>query len=1173
MRIRHLDLRAFGPFTDRRLTFLAEPGDLHLIYGPNEAGKSSALRAIGAALFGIESQTSDNFKHAYSDLRLGMSLERPGEKVLEFVRRKGQKQKLWAGDDSHPLDDDILSGFLGGLDRAEFTRVFGLDHLRLREGTERLLDAAEGTEAAVVGAALGVRDLSEVRVQLEKEAAELFSLQARKPRINKAFLDWREKKKELGKASLSTEAWKQARRKVEQALAARDEILQSERDRKERLSEFEFVRRNRPRVKDWRHLETELQALEEVASLGPDFANRYGLAEEARREALRGRDQFANDERDLIVRLAALPEMFPLCEQVPRLDKLREEASKVRVGVQDGERLRARAELCEAAADEVASALGFAIPLTKQKVAQLKLLMGAPADFCRHLLAEHAGIQATFAEGAERIFNGQADLAAAEQALQNAGEAVETSGLLAVRRAALKLGNPEAELAGLREQEEQLARAIDRDLARLPGISEAAETLLQRTLPGAEVLETFRQRFQDVDTEEREARTEVRNLGLRRAAIESQLESVAEGEDLPTMTALTDARSRRDQLWTLVQEAWLSGADNAEAARSLDAERSLPDALTFSIRHGDRVSDRLRLESERVAEIAQLRRQMSEFDRIQKSLSEAEISRKSRAETLDQEWADAWKSSGLLVGDWPAMQDAIPARDAIRVQVEERESCSFRIDQLQGRIENVRAEICEAIASCGGHPPESSRSLADCLAIADAFGEELEARSQIIREAHLKHADLLAAANKDQQAQDRRRDQLASWDVKFATATKDFPLREEEPPEAVERVLRQIEALLKDFESASGFRERIEKIDALREGLDTDLLDFCRTYAPDLPELDRAGALTQLFQILEEQKVQRQDHERLSAKLLAKQDAGQAAERTLKAAESDLSALTTEAAVETLEDLPECIRKADVKRQLLEKRDTLTQHFSGEDVAVEDLVVRVEGMGAVDLEAEMIPLQAELDSISANRAALVEEATLANAEFQALENDTGADDLAIDMADVAAGLRDPVARYATLLFSSRLLSAAVERYRERNEAPLLGYASAYFSRLTRGRYDRIETDMDGSSEGGFRVRSTASPQSKALSSLSEGTVDQLHLALVLGSLEHRFAAGAEAMPLLLDDILVHFDDERSMAALETLVEFAKTTQVLLFTHHERVRDQAMQAGGSIHDLQGAVPEL
>ena len=210
-----------------------------------------------------------------------------------------------------------------------------------------------------------------------------------------------------------------------------------------------------------------------------------------------------------------------------------------------------------------------------------------------------------------------------------------------------------------------------------------------------------------------------------------------------------------------------------------------------------------------------------------------------------------------------------------------------------------------------------------------------------------------------------------------------------------------------------------------------------------------------------------------------------------------------------------------------------------------------------------------MSEVAERKAELVKEATLARADFQALEKDTGADGLALELAEIEAGLRDPFEHYATLLFSSHMLSAAVESYREKNEAPLLGYASTFFSQLTRGGYDRIETDMDSRSQGGFRVRSTTGTRSKPLSSLSQGTVDQLHLALVLGSLKHRFSAGAEPMPLLLDDILVHFDDDRSMAALETLAEFSKTTQLLLFTHHERVREQALAAGGTVHDLSSA----
>jgi len=62
-------LHAFGPFTECALDFtgkgLGTPPDLHLIYGPNEAGKSSALRAMTDLRFGIPLQSSDGFTHSY----------------------------------------------------------------------------------------------------------------------------------------------------------------------------------------------------------------------------------------------------------------------------------------------------------------------------------------------------------------------------------------------------------------------------------------------------------------------------------------------------------------------------------------------------------------------------------------------------------------------------------------------------------------------------------------------------------------------------------------------------------------------------------------------------------------------------------------------------------------------------------------------------------------------------------------------------------------------------------------------------------------------------------------------------------------------------------------------------------------------------------------------------
>jgi uncharacterized protein YhaN len=60
------------------------------------------------------------------------------------------------------------------------------------------------------------------------------------------------------------------------------------------------------------------------------------------------------------------------------------------------------------------------------------------------------------------------------------------------------------------------------------------------------------------------------------------------------------------------------------------------------------------------------------------------------------------------------------------------------------------------------------------------------------------------------------------------------------------------------------------------------------------------------------------------------------------------------------------------------------------------------------------------------------------------------------------------------------------------------------------------------------------------------------------------------MPLVLDDVLIQFDDERSRAALEVIAELATRMQVLFFTHHRRLVDLATAAvpasSLTIHEL-------
>ncbi len=57
MRIQRLDLLRYGRFTDKHLALPVSDSDIHIVFGPNEAGKSTALSAIEDLLFGIASNS------------------------------------------------------------------------------------------------------------------------------------------------------------------------------------------------------------------------------------------------------------------------------------------------------------------------------------------------------------------------------------------------------------------------------------------------------------------------------------------------------------------------------------------------------------------------------------------------------------------------------------------------------------------------------------------------------------------------------------------------------------------------------------------------------------------------------------------------------------------------------------------------------------------------------------------------------------------------------------------------------------------------------------------------------------------------------------------------------------------------------------------------------------
>ena len=173
MRILRLELERYGHFTGKSLDFRPD-ASLHVVYGANEAGKTSALNAFADLLFGFPTRTPYNFVHNNPKLLLGATVTDKDGRVLAFKRRKGTSRTLLDLQGA-VLPDEALTAFLGLIDRSVFLNAWGLSKESLTSGALQMLKSGGEAGISLFAAASGMKSLIEIQKRLEVEASNIFT--------------------------------------------------------------------------------------------------------------------------------------------------------------------------------------------------------------------------------------------------------------------------------------------------------------------------------------------------------------------------------------------------------------------------------------------------------------------------------------------------------------------------------------------------------------------------------------------------------------------------------------------------------------------------------------------------------------------------------------------------------------------------------------------------------------------------------------------------------------------------------------------------------------------------------------------------------------------------------------------------------------------------------------
>ncbi len=518
MRLKRLELKAFGPFTDRTLKFNSgEPG-LHIIFGPNEAGKSSALRALKALLYGFDQQTPDNFIHNYDQLLVGACLENSAGEEIIFQRRKKRIGDV-IDETGNPLDFGVLAPFLHGVEPEIFESLYGIDHDTLVRGGEDILAQKGEVGQALFAAGAGISSLREVIDQLEKEATDLFKSAGQLPEINKAVKRFKELQKEVKALSLSSKDWKKHHKALENAVAERAG-LEKERDHKNKeLHRLDRLEQAVPELASLKSWQDQLQALEKVIPLPHDFAERHRQVSRDMREAGQQLQRDTDRQMKLEEKRKAISFDKDLLNQAERVDDFYQRLGEYRKGQKDrpernGMRISLRRE---------------AGRLLQQVRPDLTLKDAEPL---RTVLAKKRTLQ-TLTPNYEAI-NQQLTLAqkqgrAAEQESKEIAkgraempEAMEPQGLLKAVKLAQKAGDVDAQLEKSRSDVELNKKECLVALKRIGLWSGDLAALMELSLPLSETVQQFENRYSGLADEKREIEKDrkkgakdLKSVGLR----------------------------------------------------------------------------------------------------------------------------------------------------------------------------------------------------------------------------------------------------------------------------------------------------------------------------------------------------------------------------------------------------------------------------------------------------------------------------------------------------------------------------------------------------------------------------------------------------------------------------------------------------------------------------------
>jgi chromosome segregation protein len=1117
MRLNRLELIRYGRFQDYALDFGSAKNDrpdITVVYGANEAGKSTAFMAWLDFLFGFQGASPYAYRFDRRDLLVGAELETPdGPQTL---RRSTATAGSLTDANGHLVADQRMAGWLYGLDREAYRTRFSLNEPILREGGKEIAQAQGDLGQLLHAGASGLSGLSNALVEIEGEIAAFYKKGGRKTVANEGRNRLKQLEAQLRTVRLDPRTYDRLSKDRDDAEAAFAEATRDLADARRALKLREAADQRRDMSRRIYDINAELQTFPKGPSLPTNAVARVAKAAEKNSAADATLASETPKAEAAAARLATL-DGDPAGQQVT----LHLAALDAAV-FGDGEPLLARAQT--ALADLPKRRLERDGVLARMAAIAAGL---AGPDAVPDAVVLPKALLAKLRRVADDVWTAQANLEGERTARQTAeadlGESVDPPEGLDRLEDALQAWrrNPDAHDDAVRAQRTAEATAADLTAGLPPDWRAAAEA----GLPEVAEIEAVTEALQLADSDRAAAATREREAAGDAEVACRARDALAGRPDVPLDHEIAESRSRRDAAWTEHRARLDAGtADNFA--------RAMQDDDTARLRHAATTEARLLLAQH--AEAAEARR--AEHAAKATALGKAEARAQAAAEDV--------AAMALRLGLPPSapakalrqrrdrLAEALRSArlaDTARTSAEEAgEARSSRLGALREALVGEGARLTDDCL-----PPVAERTLntlRDRKAAADGW---LQARRTIDT---LKRSETIAA------------DQLATREAALAAALADqwcaghdalrllksLPALEgladlDEQRVQLERRIATMEEAIAAYQPMAA---PLLEVLALPAGAGpTELLPAARKRAGEAEEAVRAievekERLDRAEQAIREARIARAAAEAEIAHVLSGQQGGDPGDATV--------------AVNRLS------RRDDLRRSLADGRAAYAAAAGGFDA---------EALAAEEAERDPVrtdTLRAEVDEADLRKEELRDARSAAKATLDAaLAGEGGVapdQERAALVEALRQGGREALVRQLGLLAAR----SALRRFRQAHRGAMIEATERAFAQITGGRWPRLDIQPQGTTERLIGIRGG---EPVAVGAMSTGTQGQLYLALRIAG-HAQFVAEHGPLPFVTDDIHETFDDERARAAIELAASMGERGQTILFTHHRHVVDLA-----------------